>query len=43
MVYEERAKTSVSAILPTAAMRMVENEKLRGIAAQVEQVAEESY
>ncbi|HJX12150.1 MAG TPA: DUF302 domain-containing protein [Dehalococcoidales bacterium] len=37
IVYEHKGKTFVSAILPTVAMSMVDNEKLRGIAVQVEQ------
>ena len=37
IVYEHKGKTFVSAILPTVAMSMVDNEKLRGIAIQVEQ------
>ncbi len=37
IVYEDGGKTFVSAILPTVAMSMVENEKLRSIAVQVEQ------
>ncbi len=36
IVYEEGAKTFVAAILPTGAMSMVENEKLAGVARQVE-------
>ncbi|MFH1646925.1 MAG: DUF302 domain-containing protein [Chloroflexota bacterium] len=37
IVYEHKGKTFVSAIVPTVAMSMVDNEKLRGIAVQVEQ------
>ncbi len=37
IAYEDKAKIFVSAILPTVAMSMVDNEKLRSIAAQVEQ------
>lgn len=37
IVYEHEGKPIVSAILPTVAMSMVENEKLRSIALQVEQ------
>lgn len=37
IVYEQGGETFVSAILPTVAMSMVENEKLRSIAVQVEQ------
>lgn len=37
IVYDTNGQTFVSAILPTAAMNMVENESLRGIASQVEQ------
>ncbi len=36
IAYEDEGKTFVSAILPTVAMSMVENEKLRSIAIQVE-------
>ena len=36
IVYEDARQTYVSAILPTVAMNMVENEKLGGIAAEVE-------
>jgi uncharacterized protein (DUF302 family) len=36
IVYEDKGKTYVNAILPTVAMNMVKNEKLRGIAVQVE-------
>jgi len=36
IVYEQNDKTYVSAILPTVAMNMVQNEGLRGIAEQVE-------
>lgn len=36
IVYEDKGKTYVSAILPTVAMSMVENEKLKGVAVQVE-------
>ena len=36
IVYEDKAKIFVSAILPTVAMSMVENEQLRNIAGQVE-------
>lgn len=36
IVYEEENKVFVSAILPTEAMSMIENEGLRGIAEQVE-------
>ena len=37
IVYDTNGETFVSAILPTSAMNMVENESLRGIASQVEQ------
>ncbi|MFC1978400.1 DUF302 domain-containing protein [Chloroflexota bacterium] len=37
IVYEQQDKTYVSAILPTVAMNMVQNEGLREIAEQVEQ------
>ena len=37
IVYETKGHTYVSAMLPTAAMSMVENEALRGIALQVEE------
>ena len=37
IVYEDGGKTFVSAILPTAAMEMVENPSLADIAAQVEE------
>jgi uncharacterized protein (DUF302 family) len=37
IAYEDEGKTFVSAILPTVAMSMVESEKLRSIALQVEQ------
>ncbi len=37
IVYEQEGEIYVSAILPTVAMSMVENEELRRIAAQVEQ------
>ena len=37
IVYEQDGKTFVSAIVPTVAMGMVNNEDLRGIAAQVEE------
>ena len=36
IVYDTEGKTFVSAMLPTVAMSMVENEKLRDIALQVE-------
>ena len=36
IVYEQDGKTYVSAILPTVAMNMVQNESLRTIAEQVE-------
>jgi len=36
IVYEQDGKTYVSAILPTVAMSMVQNESLRAIAEQVE-------
>ncbi|MFC1998873.1 DUF302 domain-containing protein [Chloroflexota bacterium] len=36
IVYEQGGKTHVSAILPTVAMNMVQNEGLRDIAEQVE-------
>jgi len=36
IVYEQNGKTYVSAILPTVAMNMVQNEGLRDIAEQVE-------
>jgi len=36
IVYEQDGKTFVSAIVPTVAMGMVNNEDLRGIAVQVE-------
>lgn len=37
IVYEEDGNTYVSAILPTVAMNMVENENLQDIAGQVEE------
>jgi uncharacterized protein (DUF302 family) len=37
IVHEYGGKTFISAILPTVAMSMVDNEKLRDIAVQVEQ------
>lgn len=37
IVYEQEGEIYVSAILPTVAMSIVENEELRRIAAQVEQ------
>jgi len=37
IIYETGGKTFVSAMLPTVAMSMVENENLRGIAVQVEE------
>ena len=37
IVYEDGGKTTVAGILPTVAMSMVGNEKLRSIARQVEQ------
>ncbi len=37
IVYEQDGKTFVSAIVPTVAMGMVNNEDLRGIAAKVEE------
>lgn len=37
IVYEQEGKTFVSAIVPTVAMGIVNNEDLRGIAAQVEE------
>lgn len=37
IVYESEGRTFVAAILPTVAMGMVENEKLRDIALQVEE------
>lgn len=37
IVYEDEGETFASAILPTVAMSMIENEKLRSIALQVEQ------
>ncbi len=37
IVYEHEGRTFVSAILPTVAMGMVKNEKLRSLAGQVEQ------
>ncbi len=37
IVYEQEGKTFISAIMPTVAMSMVDNEELRGIAVQVEQ------
>jgi uncharacterized protein (DUF302 family) len=37
IVYEKGVKSFVSAIVPTVAMSMVENEQLRGIAVQVEE------
>ncbi len=37
IVYEQDGKIFVSAIVPTVAMGMVNNEDLRGIAAQVEE------
>ncbi|MBI2860343.1 MAG: DUF302 domain-containing protein [Chloroflexi bacterium] len=36
IVHEQGGKSYVSAILPTVAMGMVDNDKLRGLAAQVE-------
>ena len=36
IVYEQEGEIFVSAIVPTVAMNMVENEELRGIAEQVE-------
>lgn len=36
IVYESKGQTYVSAMLPTVAMSMVENEQLEGIAKQVE-------
>ena len=36
IVYETEGKTFISAIVPTVAMSMVENEQLRGIANEVE-------
>jgi uncharacterized protein (DUF302 family) len=36
IVYETGGETFVSAIMPTVAMGMVQNEKLRGVAVQVE-------
>ena len=36
IVYDTEGKTFVSAMLPTVAMSMVENDKLRDIALQVE-------
>jgi uncharacterized protein (DUF302 family) len=41
IVYEHQGKTFVSAILPTVAMSMVDNEKLQGITAQVERQLKE--
>ena len=37
IVYEQDRKTFVSAIVPTVAMGMIDNEGLRGIAVQVEE------
>ena len=37
IVYEDNARTFVSAILPTVAMSSIKNEKLRSVAEQVEQ------
>ncbi len=37
IVYEHQEENFVSAIVPTVAMSMVDNKKLRGIAMQVEQ------
>jgi uncharacterized protein (DUF302 family) len=37
IVYEQNGSTYVSAILPTVAMSMVDNEKLRDIAEQIEE------
>jgi uncharacterized protein (DUF302 family) len=37
IVYEDAGMTAVSAIVPTVAMGMVDNEALRGIAVQVEE------
>jgi len=37
IVYEENGKCYVSAILPTVAMNMVDNEKIKPIALEVEQ------
>jgi uncharacterized protein (DUF302 family) len=37
IVYEDSGQTFVSAIVPTVAMSMVDNEQLRGIAVQVEE------
>ncbi len=37
IVYEQEGEIQVSAIVPTVAMSMVENEELQSIAAQVEQ------
>jgi uncharacterized protein (DUF302 family) len=37
IVYENEGQTFVSSILPTAAMSMIKNEKLRKIAEQVEE------
>lgn len=37
IVYELDGRTFVSAILPTVAMGMVDNENLRGVAVQVEE------
>jgi uncharacterized protein (DUF302 family) len=36
IVYEDAGKTFISAIVPTVAMSMVENDKLGGIAVEVE-------
>lgn len=37
IIYEHEGRTYASAILPTGAMGMVENEKLRSVAVQVEE------
>ena len=36
IVYEKDGKTTISAINPTIAMQMIKNEKLRGIAQEIE-------
>ena len=36
IVYEDAGQTYISAIVPTVAMNMVENDKLGGIAVEVE-------
>jgi len=37
IVFEDKGKTYISAILPTAAMGMIKNQELQGIATEIEQ------